>query len=104
METNKILSALSYFSVFFAGFLFPLIVFLVTNDKEVKGHAKRALFSHLLPLIPVPVIIFTAVYDIVGTPTGEPSILFFICVGLTVILSLIVVIWNIVKGIQVLAK
>jgi hypothetical protein len=95
---------LSYFSIFFAGFLFPLIVFLISENKEVKSHAKKALFSHLIPIIPVPFIVITAIVQTLRSPYGEPSILFFVGVGLTVILSLIVLIWNIVKGIQVLSK
>ncbi|MDQ0157043.1 DUF4870 domain-containing protein [Robertmurraya andreesenii] len=103
MDTNKVLSALSYFSIFFAGIIFPLIVWLVASDKVVKGHAKKAFFSHIITLIPVPIIIFSVIFDIVGGYSDVP-VMFFISIIVTVILSLIVLIWNIVKGIQVLTK
>lgn len=103
METNKILSALSYFSIFFAGVLFPLIVFLISADKTVKSHAKKALVSHLIPLIPVPFIVFSAIFGIAEVQTEIP-VVFITSMIAMVILSVIVVIWNIVKGIQVLSK
>lgn len=103
METNKILSALSYFSIFFAGVLFPLIVYFISTDKVVKSHAKKALFSHLIPLIPVPFIIFSAIFGFAQFETGVP-VIFITSMIVLIILSLIVLIWNIVKGIQVLSK
>ncbi|MDZ5474120.1 DUF4870 domain-containing protein [Bacillus sp. 31A1R] len=103
METNKILSALSYFSIFFAGIVFPLIVLLVSEDKRVKEHAKSALLSHFIPLIPVPFLIFAGV---TGAIQGTTEMPIFLAVGVvvTIILSLVVTIWNIVKGVKVLSK
>lgn len=100
MDTKKILSSLSYFSLFFAGFVFPLIVFLVSDDQEVKGHAKKALFSHLIPLILVPFIIFGALMDV--SNGSEFPMLFIIMIIIFSIISFIIAIWNIVKGIKVL--
>lgn len=103
MESRKILSALSYFSIFFAGVIFPLIVWIVSVDKVAKGHAKKAFISHLILLIPTPILVFTAIYHMAGNQTEFP-IMFFISIIAIVILSIIVAIWNIVKGIQVLSK
>lgn len=103
METNKILAALSYFSIFFAGILFPLIVWIVSGDKFTKGHAKKAFLSHLAILIPVPFIVFTAIFEIAGGQTDIP-VMFFISIFAMALVSIIVTIWNIVKGIQVLSK
>ena len=50
MNGNKILAALSYFSVLFAPILFPIIVWIV-GDAETKPHAKRALWTHIIPSI-----------------------------------------------------
>ncbi|MBT2689090.1 DUF4870 domain-containing protein [Bacillus sp. ISL-47] len=103
METRKVLSALSYFSIMFAGFIFPLIVFFATGDPEVKRHAKSAFLSHLIPLVPVPFIIFAAVTQF--TVTGQDIPVFFLAaVVITIILSLIVLIWNIIKGVKVLIE
>ena len=37
MEGNKLLAALCYFSVFFAPFLFPIIVYFVTKHERVNN-------------------------------------------------------------------
>ena len=50
MDNQRILSALCYFSILFAPFLLPLIVYFVSPDTEVKYHAKRSLLSHLIPV------------------------------------------------------
>jgi len=104
MESNKILSALSYFSIFFAGIIVPIVMLCVSGDKEVKSHAKKALISHLIPLIPVPFIIIAALTDVLALHQGDLPILFFISIAISIILSLVIMIWNIVKGIQVLSK
>ncbi|WP_270180095.1 DUF4870 domain-containing protein [Alkalihalobacillus sp. CinArs1] len=95
MSVEKVMSSLCYFSVFFAPFLFPIIVFFVMKDEEVTYHAKRAVLSHLLPFASV-IIVFIAIF---GLDIGVVVFLGFIVFGL---LNVIVFIWNIVKGIQVL--
>lgn len=102
MDSKKVLSALSYFSVFFAGFIFPLVVFFASENPFVKVHAKKAFLSHLIPLIALPVIFLAIPFELFSNPNDVP-VFFLIGIGLSVILSLIVVIWNIVKGVQILA-
>jgi hypothetical protein len=102
METNKVLSALSYFSVLFAGILFPLVVYFVSDDAKTKTHAKKAFLSHLIPLIPIPLIFIGVILDFTNNNVDTIPVLFFIGVGLTIILSLVVLIWNIIKGVKVL--
>ena len=51
MSNHKLLAALCYFSVFFALYLLPVIIYFVTDDSEVKHHAKRSLVSHLVPVV-----------------------------------------------------
>lgn len=102
METGKVLSALSYFSIFFAAIILPLIVWIVAEDMMAKEHAKKAFFSHLILLIPIPLIVFTAIFELSGNLESIP-IMFIISIIGTVVLSLIVMVWNIVKGIQVLS-
>lgn len=101
MDTKKVLSALSYFSVLFLQGLFPLIVFFASEDKEVKGHAKKAFFSHLVPLITIPLFIWGIVLGVTGQDSTVPFVIipaFIVCF----ILGLIVIIWNIIQGIKVL--
>ena len=103
MDTNKILSSLSYFSIFFAGFLFPLVVFFVTDDKRVKYHAKKAFLSHLLPLVSIPIVFLAAAIDGFWD-VGWMQIFFVIAIIAAVILNFGVLIWNIVKGVKVLKE
>jgi hypothetical protein len=106
MDTKRVVSALCYFSIMFAGILFPLVAYFALEDLEVKHHAKKALLSHLIPLIPLPLIplplILLAVYFDITRGAGEFPVLMFTSAIIMVILSFIVLIWNIVKGIKVL--
>lgn len=108
MENNRIISSLCYFSIFFAGFILPLIVWLVIKDKEVRYHAKSALISHLLLYVPLllgtlGLIIFGAFDSTTSTGSGDimlvTIVIFYILFAL---FSLAIVIWNIYKGIKVL--
>lgn len=101
MDTKRVVSALCYFSILFAGILFPLVAYFASEDLDVKHHAKKALFSHLIPLIPLPLILLSVYYDMTRG-AGEFPVLMFASAMLMVVLSFIVLIWNLVKGIKVL--
>jgi hypothetical protein len=103
LGNNKVISSLCYFSVFFAGFIFPIAVYFIVNDPEVKKHAKSAFLSHLIPLLTIPVLIFLGVSAGISG-SDVMMILMFIGIALSGILNLIVVIWNVVKGIKVLRE
>ncbi|WP_342514461.1 DUF4870 domain-containing protein [Sporosarcina sp. FSL K6-1522] len=111
---NKLLAALCYFSVFFAPLLLPVIVFFVTDDREVKFHAKRSLVSHLVPVILLIAgfIIFSFSMFSLTTQMNSMSsdgfgfsfwqwtpFLFILLYGL---LFVIIVLWNVVQGVKVL--
>ncbi|WP_144511842.1 DUF4870 domain-containing protein [Bacillus sp. FJAT-22090] len=112
MDNSKVLSALSYFSVLFAPFIVPIIIFFVSHDKEVKNHAKKSLISHIVPVV-LLVILFIGLFATtvpfsysMNTSFEKPS--FWIASGpilfilLYVIVYIIVLIWNIIQGIRVL--
>ncbi|QCJ44079.1 hypothetical protein FAY30_20405 [Bacillus sp. S3] len=101
METRKVLSSLCYFSIFFAGFIFPLAVFIATGDEATKVHAKKSLLSHLIPMIPTPLIVFAVFYDFTNIQ-DTVSAFTVISIVVLVIIWMVVVIWNIVKGVKVL--
>ncbi len=101
MDSRKVLSCLSYFSIFFAGFIFPLAVFLATGDDVTKKHAKKALLSHLIPFIPAPLILFAVLYEMPDMEAQVPT-LTIISIIILVLTSIVVVIWNIIKGVKVL--
>ncbi|WHY85373.1 DUF4870 domain-containing protein [Neobacillus novalis] len=101
MDTRKVLSSLCYFSIFFAGFLFPLVVYFATGDEVTKTHAKKSLLSHLIPLIPTPLIVAAVWHDIATLHDQVPAFTIISIVALMLI-WIIVLIWNIVKGVKVL--
>ncbi|WP_409254386.1 DUF4870 domain-containing protein [Bacillus sp. SCS-153A] len=103
LETNRLLSSLCYFSIFFAGFIFPIIVYFLSTDPDTKRHAKSAFISHLLPLIALPLVIAGIFFDIgiLSTGSGLP-IFIFLATGFSLLVSFVVVIWNVYKGIKVL--
>jgi Domain of unknown function (DUF4870) len=100
METRKVLSGLCYFSIFFAGFLFPLVVMFASGDPVTKSHAKKALVSHLIPLILIPVLIF-AIFNDISLGQDQIPIFTLITAGVMVLISVIVAIWNVIKGVKV---
>jgi hypothetical protein len=114
MTNNKLLAALCYFSVFFAPFLLPGIVYFITDDREVKHHAKRSLVSHLVPvvlLIAAFIIYSFSMISVTSNIDGMLSqdigfsfwqltpILFMLIYGL---LFLTIVVWNVVQGVKLM--
>ncbi|OCA88196.1 hypothetical protein A8F94_10330 [Bacillus sp. FJAT-27225] len=101
MDTQRILSALSYFSIFFAAFLLPCVIYFVADNEVTKSHAKRAFLSHLIPLAGIPFIIMLAMFAAATEPGAGMAfaILGFIVYG---ILTVGITIWNVVMGIKVL--
>jgi hypothetical protein len=100
MEARKVLSGLCYLSLFFAGFIFPLVVFLASGDEITKGHAKKALLSHLIPLIPIPLLVIGFFHDATRHQNELPvyTIITLIVIAL---ITFVVAIWNIIKGVKV---
>jgi hypothetical protein len=99
MDSRKVLSGLCYLSIFFAGFIFPLVVFFATGDEITKMHAKKSLFSHLIPLIPVLLLVFGILFD--ATYNNQVPVFTVISVLVLILTSIVVVIWNIIKGVKV---
>ena len=97
-STQKLISSICYFSIFFAGFILPLVVYLVVDNQEVKVHAKLAFLSHLIPFISIPICI---VFALIGF-MNEFIVILIASVILTGILNFAVIVWNIVNGIKVL--
>ncbi|WP_042353992.1 DUF4870 domain-containing protein [Bacillus rubiinfantis] len=101
METRKVLSSLCYFSIFFAGFIFPFVVWLASGDGVTKQHAKKAFLSHLIPIIPMIFMIFAIISDAINIQEQMP-VMTVVSIVVTGLVWLIMVIWNIIKGIKVL--
>ncbi|MEK4230788.1 DUF4870 domain-containing protein [Solibacillus sp. FSL H8-0538] len=107
MDNTKGLSALNYFSIFFAPFLLPIIVFLISQDEEVRYHAKRALLSHVIPFV-IGIIIAAFFLFTVILSGNEPNwgdtvfTSMFLLMGLYALASFFIVIWNVIQGVKVL--
>ncbi|MBT2215735.1 DUF4870 domain-containing protein [Virgibacillus dakarensis] len=100
-SSSKILASLNYFSIFFAPFLFPIIVYFVVTEKDVKYHAKRAFLSHIVPfvvlLLAIGLGIAFSFSNSFGLATGT-IISGYLIAG---ILYVIFLIWNVVQGIKI---
>lgn len=99
MKAEKILSSLCYFSVFFAPFLFPIIIFIVGSGK-VRHHAGKSLWTHLVPYLSF--VIGIGIGGLVLTAEHETAGLIIICVFIAV--GIYYVILNLVRGIKVLIE
>lgn len=100
MKDNRLLSALSYLSVFFAPFIVPIIVFLASKDDEVRDHSKKALISHLIPFVSA-IFAFILFFGSIFT-NNEFAIggSFFLGFALVIVVNIVVVIYNIFKAIK----
>ena len=100
--TNRVLAALCYFSIFFLGFIFPMIVYFVAGeDVALKRHAKRAMFSHLIPMVMGMIAILISIVQLNSNMelTNLPGITILLMVGYG-LTSFIVMIWNVIQGIK----
>ncbi|MDV6379314.1 hypothetical protein ORD22_13925 [Sporosarcina sp. GW1-11] len=112
MSNSKLLSSLCYFSVFFAPLLLPTIIFFVTDEYEVKQHAKKSLVSHIIPmalLIAGFIILSFSIFSLNSQSTSLTdshmmvwSVLPLLFIILYSILFLIVLVWNVYQGVKVL--
>ncbi|MFX3630137.1 MAG: DUF4870 domain-containing protein [Ectobacillus sp.] len=100
-SSEKLLAAGSYFSLFFAPFLFPIIIYFVVSKPQVKYHAKQAFVSHILPVLWLIAFLVFLVFTRSLEAVSALVIFGFIGFG---ILNVIIAIWNIVKGVKVLAN
>lgn len=107
MENERVLASLSYFSIFFAPFLFPIILYLIVKDEFIRHHAKRALLSHLVPVVfgIVLAILFAtgALFANMSDSAGTGIAIGYV-IGMVAYFAVTLgfLIWNIVQGIRVL--
>lgn len=105
MEQSKGINALSYLSAFFAPFVVPIIIYFVTKESDVRRHAKRALISHIIPIVLGVILFFSFLFtaytadQLVGDTVTYGFIAAFIGY---IILTFALLIWNVVQAIKVL--
>ncbi|MBP2000439.1 heme/copper-type cytochrome/quinol oxidase subunit 4 [Paenibacillus shirakamiensis] len=95
---RQVLSSLSYFSIFFAPFIFPIILWIIAGDVIVRKHASKALMSHLFPfLAAIPLLYFVFI-----SSNHPASLLIYILIFAIIYFGSFV--YNIVQGIRVLTE
>lgn len=104
---NKVLDGLSYISILFAPFFFPLIVWLLTGKNTTSHyHAGRAFKLHLLPVV-LTVLLAIIIggfglafgnSDAAMQSLGVGSLIFM---GIVLIVDFALAIYNIYYGIKV---
>lgn len=106
MDTNKILRSGSYLSVIFAPIIIPIVVWILSSDKQVIKDAKHALWLHLIPAMAGILIIglIGLAYGMFdgghgGTLTGIIVVLLVILLA-AVLLGMYI--YNIVVGLRIL--
>jgi len=104
IKNNQFLSSLNYFGIFFAPFLLPLVIILVTKDEEVRFHAKRSILSHSLILIILIVLMGLSTIFYIFHPAKLTALVLVIGYILAGVISIILVIWNVVQGIQTVSS
>ena len=99
-SNRSLLSSLNYFSLFFAPVLFPLIT-LLAGTSTIKKHGKRALLSHLVPVLTYFPIMTVSYLSTNGGEVGELNAVLVISgMILLALITVAVVIWNIIQGIK----
>ena len=112
VTNQKLVSSLCYFSVFFFPLLLPFVIYLVSDEQEVKIHARRAFISHMIPVILLiaGIIIFSlSMFSFENRVTSILSGAFdfwsfapFIFTLIYSVLFLVVIVWNVYHGVKLL--
>lgn len=97
MKADKLLSSLCYFSVFFAPFLFPIIIYILASG-NVRHHAGKSLWTHLVPYLSFFIGIGASVLSF----GNQTAILVIICTF--TVIGIYYLILNLVRGIKVLIE
>ncbi|GAA3622281.1 DUF4870 domain-containing protein [Secundilactobacillus similis] len=106
MTTRKVVNALSYISIIFAPFLFPIIVwFLSRDDPDMHHHAGRAAWLHLIPIVlTVIVLIISGVVGVATNDSVSTGGTAFFLLLLAGIVDLVLYVYNIYFGLKILIR
>ncbi|AEB73059.1 DUF4870 domain-containing protein [Lentilactobacillus buchneri] len=103
MSTNRIVNALSYLSIVFAPFIFPLIVWIVSdNNPDMHSTARHALILHLIPL--VLTILVVGISGVISEKAAFAGFLFLALIALVILVDLAMFIYNLYLGIKILVQ
>ncbi|KRK87150.1 DUF4870 domain-containing protein [Lentilactobacillus sunkii] len=104
MSKNRIVNALSYLSIMFAPFIFPFIVWLITdNNKDMHDTARHAFILHLIPLLlTFLTLLIVGVMGMVSQQAAFTGFLFIALLALVGLVDLGMFIYNLYLGIKIL--
>lgn len=104
MTKNQVVSSLSYLSILFAPFIFPLIIWIICrNEPFIRHHAAIALWLQLLPLLLGTICLISL--GVTGLATSSWKItgaMIVILLGIIALVTLLIFIYNLYKGIKLL--
>ncbi|AFR99905.1 DUF4870 domain-containing protein [Lentilactobacillus buchneri] len=106
MSTNRIVNALSYLSIVFAPFIFPLIVWIVSdNNPDMHSTARHALILHLIPLVlTILTILVVGISGVISEKAAFAGFLFLALIALVILVDLAMFIYNLYLGIKILVQ
>lgn len=109
---DKLLHALSYFSILFFPVLIPLIIYMTSNKQTVKTHAKRAFISQCIPFIIFIInMLLIPTFFLQSRSANEQLFSFQLSIWQYAplllsfaysVLYVVILVWNIFQGIRVL--
>lgn len=101
---DKIINSLSYFSITFAPFLFPFIVWLLSaSNPDIHKNAFKAFMLHLVPII-VSIIFLMSIgaTGLITNDSAKTGFTSIILIGFVVLIDVGMYIYNIYLGIKTL--
>ncbi|PZG39757.1 DUF4870 domain-containing protein [Listeria ivanovii] len=105
MLDKKIISALSYFSLFFGPIITPCLICLTNRDKETKHPAKWALLTQATFVIRMSVAILLYYYVPFSTNSADTvHFLSLATVFFIVVLNVTILLFNLIRGIACIVK
>ncbi|MGF2385848.1 DUF4870 domain-containing protein [Lentilactobacillus otakiensis] len=106
MSKNRIVNALSYLSIVFAPFIFPFIVWLISdNNKDMHDTAKHAFMLHLIPVVlTILTFLIAGISGIVTEKAAFTGFLFLALIALVGLVDLGMFIYNLYLGIKILVQ
>lgn len=102
-QSGKVLSALCYFSIFFAPLILPIIVWIL-SDKPTSSHAAKSLVYHIITYLCPLILAVSAAFGAMALSfqSNWASVVMIIIAIVLVVITIWYTIKNIYRGVMVL--
>ncbi|PAK99828.1 hypothetical protein B8W96_09650 [Lentilactobacillus parakefiri] len=103
---NKLVNSLSYLSIIFAPFIFPFIVWLISdNNRDMHDTARHAFILHLIPVVlTILTFLIAGISGVVSEKAAFTGFLFLALIALVALVDLGMFIYNLYLGIKILVQ